>query len=278
MAEKRLYWLKLREGFFSERAMKKLRRMAGGDTYTIIYLKLLLLGLRAGGKIYYEGVEDTFHEEIALELDEKPDDVQFCLLYLQKVGLIEIVSENELFLTETPELTYSESTSAARMRKLRAGKASQCDAHVTPALRGSDKTVTPDIDNKIKDNKTTDIENNSTNSTIPRSCKTTSEAEDKEEPAVYEFPCVKGETYIVTRSQIDSWMEDYPNVDVHQALRNARAWIRANPKRRKTLSGCPRFINGWLGRDQDSGKTPRRENNGDFAGNDAPSAWDAGTV
>ena len=52
MAEKRLYWLKLREGFFSERAMKKLRRMAGGDTYTIIYLKLLLLGLRAGGKIY----------------------------------------------------------------------------------------------------------------------------------------------------------------------------------------------------------------------------------
>lgn len=269
MAEKRLYWLKLREGFFSERAMKKLRRMAGGDTYTIIYLKLLLLGLRAGGKIYYEGVEDTFHEEIALELDEKPDDVQFCLLYLQKVGLIEIVSENELFLTETPELTYSESTSAARMRKLRAGKASHCDAPVTQVLRTGDKTVTPDIDNKIKDNKIKD-------SISVRSCETTSEPEA--EPAVYEFPCVKGETYIVTQSQIDSWMEDYPAVDVHQALRNARAWIRANPKRRKTLSGCPRFINGWLGRDQDSGKTPRRENNGDFAGNDTPSAWDAGTV
>lgn len=269
MAEKRLYWLKLREGFFSERAMKKLRRMAGGDTYTIIYLKLLLLGLRAGGKIYYEGVEDTFHEEIALELDEKPDDVQFCLLYLQKVGLIEIVSENELFLTETPELTYSESQSTVRSRRCRERKALQCNADATQVQRDCNKNATPDIDNKIKDNKIKD-------SISVRSCETTSEPEA--EPAVYEFPCVKGETYIVTQSQIDSWMEDYPAVDVHQALRNARAWIRANPKRRKTLSGCPRFINGWLGRDQDSGKTPRRENNGDFAGNDTPSAWDAGTV
>lgn len=268
MAEKRLYWLKLREGFFSERAMKKLRRMAGGDTYTIIYLKLLL-GLRAGGKIYYEGVEDTFHEEIALELDEKPDDVQFCLLYLQKVGLIEIVSENELFLTETPELTYSESQSTVRSRRCRERKALQCNADATQVQRDCNKNATPDIDNKIKDNKIKD-------SISVRSCETTSEPEA--EPAVYEFPCVKGETYIVTQSQIDSWMEDYPAVDVHQALRNARAWIRANPKRRKTLSGCPRFINGWLGRDQDSGKTPRRENNGDFAGNDTPSAWDAGTV
>ena len=205
--------------------------------------------------------------------------MQFCLLYLQKVGLIEIVSENELFLTETPELTYSESQSTVRSRRCRERKALQCNADATQAQRDCNKNATPDIDNKIKDNKTTDIENNSTNSTIPRSCKTTSEAEDKEEAAVYEFPCVKGKTYAVTQSQIDSWMEDYPNVDVHQALRNARAWIRANPKRIKTLGGYPRFINRWLGNDQDSGKNPRKgNNNGDFAGNDAPSAWDAGTV
>lgn len=269
MSERRLYWLKLKESFFTDKAMKKLRRMAGGDTYTVIYLKMLLLGLKNNGRIYYDGVEDTFHEEIALELDEDADNVRFCMLYLEKCGLLEKVSETEAFLTETPSMTISESASAGRMRKLRERKTSQCDASVTQALRESDKTVTLDIDNKIKDNKIKD-------SISVRSCETTSEPEA--EPAVYEFPCVKGETYIVTQSQIDSWMEDYPAVDVHQALRNARAWIRANPKRRKTLSGCPRFINGWLGRDQDSGKTPRRENNGSFAGNDAPSAWDAGTV
>lgn len=157
MAEKRLYWLKLKEGFFTDKIMKKLRRMAGGDTYTIIYLKLLLLGLRNGGKLYFDHVEDSFAEELALEIDEDSENVRFCILYLEKNGLVEEVTENELFLTETPELTYSESQSAARMRKMRAAKASQCDATVTPALCACDKTVTPDIDidNKIKD---TDID------------------------------------------------------------------------------------------------------------------------
>lgn len=151
MPEKRLYWLKLKEGFFTDKVMKKLRRMAGGDTYTIIYLKLLLLGLRNGGKLYFDHVEDSFAEELALEIDEDSENVRFCILYLQKNGLVEEVAENELFLTETPELTYSESQSAARMRKMRAAKASHCDVPVTPELLACDKTVTPDIDNKILD-------------------------------------------------------------------------------------------------------------------------------
>lgn len=153
MAEKRLYWLKLKENFFSDRVIKKLRKTAGGDTYTIIYLKMLLLGLRNGGRIYYEGVEDTFYEEIALELDEDPDNVQVCMIFLERNGLLEKVSEIESFLTEMPSMTFSESASAARMRKHRAreasqcnGTASQCDEPVTQALRTCDKNVTLDID------------------------------------------------------------------------------------------------------------------------------------
>lgn len=151
MAEKRLYWLKLKEGFFSDKIMKKLRRMAGGDTYTIIYLKLLLLGLRNGGKLYFDHVEDSFAEELALEIDEDSENVRFCMLYLQKNGLVEEVSETELFLTETPELTYSESQSAARVRRFRSNKALHCNADVTQVQRDCNKTVTPDIDNKILD-------------------------------------------------------------------------------------------------------------------------------
>ena len=36
---KKYYWLKLKDDFFNSREIKKLRRIAGGDTYTIIYLK-----------------------------------------------------------------------------------------------------------------------------------------------------------------------------------------------------------------------------------------------
>ena len=49
---KRYYWLKLKENFFNQKEVKKLRRVAGGDTYTIIYLKLQLLSLKNGGKLF----------------------------------------------------------------------------------------------------------------------------------------------------------------------------------------------------------------------------------
>ena len=261
MAEKKFFWLKLKENFFSDKAIKKLRKMAGGDTYTIIYLKMLLLGLRNNGKIYYDGVEDTFHEEIALELDEEPDNVQICMLFLEKNGLLEKVSEYEAFLTETPSMTISESASAARMRRLRTRKASQCDAPVTPELRQCDKSVTTeiDIDTDIELEKEIEILNNA------QSCETTSAPKEKE-PAVYELPCVKNQVYPVTQSQIDSWLEDYPNVDVIQALRNMRAWLRSNPSKKKTVNGCARFINHWLANDQNSGKNPRKpeEQSGDW--------------
>ena len=42
---KRYYWLKLPDDFFRQKPIKKLRRIAGGDTYTIIYLKMLLVYL-----------------------------------------------------------------------------------------------------------------------------------------------------------------------------------------------------------------------------------------
>ena len=46
---KKYYWLKLMNDFFTQPRIKKLRKIAGGDTYTIIYLKLQLLSLKTNG-------------------------------------------------------------------------------------------------------------------------------------------------------------------------------------------------------------------------------------
>ena len=48
---KRYYWLKLPDGFFRQKAIKKLRKIAGGDTYTIIYLKMLLVAMKQDGRL-----------------------------------------------------------------------------------------------------------------------------------------------------------------------------------------------------------------------------------
>lgn len=66
---KRYYWLKLPDGFFRQKAIKKLRKIAGGDTYTIIYLKMLLVAMKQDGRLYFEGVEATFYDELEILAD-----------------------------------------------------------------------------------------------------------------------------------------------------------------------------------------------------------------
>ena len=56
----------------------------------------------------------------------------------------------------------------------------------------------------------------------------------------------------------------YPSVDVDNAFREMRAWCNSNPTKRKTARGIKRFVNGWLSRQQDSGKacnTPKPAKN-----------------
>ena len=119
--EKKYFWFKMKEDFFRDKAIKKLRKQAGGDTLTIIYLKMLLLSLRRDGRLLYEGVEDTFAEEIALDIDEDSDNVKMALMWLLKIGLIEEISESEIFLNRLPESVGKETRQAEIMRKKRAG-------------------------------------------------------------------------------------------------------------------------------------------------------------
>ena len=115
---KRFYWLKLKENYFNSPKIKKLRKIAGGDTYTIIYLKMQLLSISNQGIIQFEKIEPTFQEELALKLDEDVQNVEMTLSYLQSQGLIE-VNDNDFLLVEASENIGSESESAERVRLFR---------------------------------------------------------------------------------------------------------------------------------------------------------------
>lgn len=128
--------MKLKENFFQDKTIKKLRKIAGGDTYTVIYLKLMLLGLKDGGKLFFDGVENSFHEELALEIDEDSENVKFTLMFLEKTGLLEEINESELFLTRMPEMIGSETDKAELMRRKRAQNRVQSGNNVTRALPG----------------------------------------------------------------------------------------------------------------------------------------------
>lgn len=146
---KKYYWLKLKDDFFKDKEIKKLRRIAGGDTYTIIYLKLMLLGLKDTGKLIFEGIEDSFAEELALELDEDTDNVKITLLYLLKMGLIQEVSESEMFLTKLPELVGSQTEGAAKKALQRKRKQEALPAPETGGGQGVD--ICPPENKRIRD-------------------------------------------------------------------------------------------------------------------------------
>lgn len=109
--------------------------MAGGDTYTIIYLKMQLLALKTDGVLTWTGLEDNFADELALDLDEKPEDVEVTLIYLLKTGLAETKDNISFFFPYVIENTGSEDASAQRVREYRRRQALQCNADVTPMKR-----------------------------------------------------------------------------------------------------------------------------------------------
>lgn len=147
---KRYYWLRLKDDFFASKRIKKLRRLAGGDTYTIIYLKLQLLAMKTDGIIKYTGLEEDFADELALDIDEESDNVRVTLSYLLSTGLAETSDNVSYYFPYAVENTGSEGASAQRMRDHRARKASLGDTDVTPMLQISDGEIEIEKEKEIE--------------------------------------------------------------------------------------------------------------------------------
>lgn len=72
-------------------------------------------------------------------------------------------------------------------------------------------------------------------------------------PPVITLTLNDGTEYPVSEEQCHEWAGLYPAVDVIQQLRQMKAWLTANPKRRKTKCGINAFVVNWLSREQDRG-------------------------
>lgn len=153
MAEpKRYFWLKLHKDFFQRKEIKRLRKIAGGDTYTIIYLKMLLRSIMSEGKLYFDGLEEDFAAEVALDLDESEENVQITITYLLNSGLLEMRSDDEYYLPDTKNGTGCETAVAARVRRHREKqKALQCNTDVTQVkhLCNGEKEIEKELHKEI---------------------------------------------------------------------------------------------------------------------------------
>jgi predicted phage replisome organizer len=157
MSEKKYYWLKLDKDFFRSKRIKKLRKLAGGDTFTIIYLKMQLLSLTTDGCLEYTGLENSFEEELALDIDEDIENIKITVSYLLKCGLL---VENDTFEYSMPFVQNSigsETSVAERVRRHRENqKALQCNTDETHMKQICNVEIEKEIEKELEIDKETD--------------------------------------------------------------------------------------------------------------------------
>lgn len=82
-----------------------------------------------------------------------------------------------------------------------------------------------------------------------------SSATGAEPLTVLTYPTVgtNGTNWALTDAQVFEWQVAFPSIDIQAEARKALAWLHANPGRRKTALGMPKFLVNWLNRATDRG-------------------------
>ena len=175
---KAYYWLKLKKDFFDDPKILKIRSVAGGDTYTCIYLKLLLKSLDNDGVIFFDGIEPTIEAEIALKIREQEINVKAAMAIFESLGLLQKGEGEDVRLPEATSLSGKECDSAKRVREFRAKQKEVKALHCNGAVTSGNKNVTLEKELEIELEKELEIETEEANaSTCARAC------EDEKKPA-----------------------------------------------------------------------------------------------
>jgi uncharacterized protein YdaU (DUF1376 family) len=81
---------------------------------------------------------------------------------------------------------------------------------------------------------------------------------------VFELPLIgKQGEWSVPKNFYQEMVKAYPGVDVMEQLAGMRGWLIANPTKRKTPAGLPKFINSWLSGAQNNQRGRGSNSHGD---------------
>lgn len=254
---KKYYYLKLKENFFDTEDMKLLQAMKDGYVYSDILLKLYLQSLRQEGRLMYRGIVPYTPDMIATITNHQVGTVEKAIRTLEQMGFIEILDNGAIYMTDIQNFIGQSSTEADRIRNYR--KTINAEKTMVSAI----ESVTNDMTNvttndvqmydestpEIRDKSLENRDKNNINTSARSSGKQTSEPEADVAALILN----DGSEWRPTEALFAEYVRLYPNVDVKQQFNEMRSWCLSNPKKRKTKRGITRFVNSWLGREQDRG-------------------------
>ena len=190
---------------------------------------MLCRSLKDNGKLYYDGLDNDFVSELAMDIDEDTENVQITVNYLIKTGLLEQIDEVEYTLKDAKSNTGTETAVAARVRKHRERqKALQCNTDVTAVKQLGNVEIEKEIEKEIEEEK------------------------EEERPSSSEILKMYGDNIHPVSSPVEA--EKLKTlVDTHGETFVAKAIERAVMRNKRSLAYITGILNNWEANGYDEG-------------------------
>lgn len=123
MAEKKFYWLKLKEDFFEEDTIQWLEEQENGKDYCLFYLKLCLKSLKTNGILIRNVGQMLIPYDVKKLADITNTTVDTAIVAMEvfkKIGLVQVLENGEIYMTQLENMVGSESKWAQKKRNQRA--------------------------------------------------------------------------------------------------------------------------------------------------------------
>lgn len=114
------YYMRLKEGFFDDDAIKIMEAMPDGYLYSNILLKLYLKSLKFQGKLMFNDRIPYSPEVLATITHHQVGTIEKALKLFKQLDLIEILDNGAIYMLDIQELIGKSSTEAERKKKYRA--------------------------------------------------------------------------------------------------------------------------------------------------------------
>lgn len=144
--ETKFYWLQLKEDFFESDAIEWLEEQEpNGRDYAYFYLKLCLKSLKSNGILIRNvgNILIPYDNRKLAELTKMDfDTVTVAMELLKKIGLVEVLDNGEIYITQLENLIGSKSLGALKkqqQRLLKGQEEDKCPPKIEIELKDKDK-------------------------------------------------------------------------------------------------------------------------------------------
>ena len=116
---KKYYYMKLKDTFFDSEEMKILGSQKNGVDYQLFYMKICLLSLKNGGALLFKEMIPYDIDMLSSSTCTNIDTVKTALEIFRKIGLIDVLDNETIYLTDIQSLVGHTNTEAQRKKAYR---------------------------------------------------------------------------------------------------------------------------------------------------------------